>query len=88
MKKIKSGSFWTKEMPGGVKEYRTRAKMLFTALPFLLAALIYLLLTVIEDLEHGGDVMMVLAIGLSVLMVMAILLVLIVSLIEYLRKFE
>lgn len=75
-------------MPGGGKEYRRRTKMLLTAMPFLLAGLIYLLLTVIEDLEHGVDIMMVLAIGLSVMMVMAILLVLIVSLIEYLRKFE
>ncbi len=88
MKKIKSRSFWTREMSNGEKEYRTQSKVLFTLLPFLLAALLYNQLTVIEGLERGGDTIMVLGIGLSVLMAIAILLVIIVSLIEYLRTFE
>lgn len=88
MKNIKSRSFWTREMPNGEKEYRTRSKVLFTLLPFLLAALLYNQLTVIEGLERGGDTIMVLGIGLCILMAIAILLVIIVSLIEYLRTFE
>lgn len=90
MKKIKSRSFWTREMSNGEKEYRTQSKVLFTLLPFLLAALLYNQLTVIEGLEWGRNTIMVLVlgIGLSVLMAIAILLVIIVSLIEYLRTFE
>ena len=88
MKRTNIRNFWIRDMPSGETEYRARSKVLFTILPVLLAALLYKLLIVIDGLERGGDIIMILGIGLSVLMATMILLVLIVSLIEYLRTFE
>lgn len=62
--------------------------MLFTILPFLLAALLYKLLLVIGNLENGPEFIVFLALSITVLMAALILFVIIVSLIEYLQKFE
>lgn len=87
-KRFWSRDFWVKEtFHGGIK-YRTSSKILFTILPILLAVLLYKLLLVIEGLESGAEIIMVLAYGIGVLMITLILLVLIISLIEYLRTFE
>lgn len=83
-----SRDFWIKETFHGGIEYRTSSKILFTILPILMAVLLYKLLIVIEGLESGAEIIMVLAYGIGVLMITLILLVLIISLIEYLRSFE
>jgi len=84
----KGKSFWIREGLYGEMEYRTISKVLFTILPFLLVALLYTLLMAIEGLERGPEIIVVLAYGIGILMAMLILLVLIISLIEYLRTFE
>lgn len=80
--------FWVRQKPSGEFEYRKRSKAFFTILPFLLAALLYKLLLVIDGLENGPAFIVFLALSTSVLMVALILLVIIISLIEYLQKFE
>ena len=80
--------FWIKETFHGGIEYRTSSKILFTLVPILLAVLLYKLLIVIEGLENGAEIIMVMAYGIGILMITLILLVLIISLIEYLRSFE
>jgi len=88
VKSVWSRDFWVKEtFHGGVK-YRTSSKVLFTILPIFLAVLLYKTLIMIEGLESGAEIIMVMAYGLGVLMITLILLVLIISLIEYLRQFE
>ena len=84
----KGKSFWVKETFYGETEFRTISKVLFAILPFLLAAVLYTLLMVIEGMEKGPEFIVVLAYGIGVLMAMLILLVIIISLIEYLRTFE
>ena len=81
-------NFWIRETLSGDTEYRTSSKALFTILLLLLPALLYKLLIAIEGLEGGGDIIVVLAYGIGVLLISLILLVLIISLVEYLRKFE
>jgi hypothetical protein len=83
-----SKSFWIREDYSGGIEYRTSSKVLFKVLPFLVAALFYGLLIMIEGLENGPEIIIVLAYGIIVLMVAAILLILIISLIEFLHEFE
>ena len=68
--------------------YRTRTKVLLMVSPLLLAVLTYLVLTIIEGLEKGSDIIILLAYGIIVLVVFAILLVVIISIIDYLRRFE
>ena len=87
-KKFWSRDYWIKETFHGGFEYRTSSKILFTVLPILLAVLLYKTLILIEGLENGAEIIMVMAYGIGVLMITLILLVLIISLIEYLRSFE
>ena len=82
------GNFWIRRTHSGEIEYRTSSKVLFAILPFLLAGLLYKLLVVIEVLDKGAEIIVILAYGIGVLMAMLILLVIIVSLIEYLHTFE
>ena len=86
--KTQGKSFWIKETFSGGTEYRTRTKVLLVILPFLLAAVIYKLLIVMEGMEHGASVIVVLAYGVIVLMATLMLLVIIISILEYLRRFE
>ncbi len=88
MTTAKGKGFWTRRTLSGEIEYRTSSKVLFTILPFLLAGLLYKLLVAIEALEKGPEVIVILAYGIGVLLAMLILLVIIVSLIEYLHTFE
>ena len=81
-------NFWTKETSSGGSEYRTSSKVLFTILPILLAALLYKMLIVIEDLEQGTEIIVAMAYGVGVLLLVVILLMIIISIIEYLNKFE
>jgi len=81
-------SFWIRDTLSGGTKFRTSSKVLFTMLPFLLVGLFYKLLVTIEGLERGPEIIVVLAYVIGVLMAMLILLVLIISLIEYLRTFE
>ena len=93
MTKSKGKRFWSRDFwimetfHGGIK-YRTSSKILFTVLPILMAVLLYKLLIVIEGMESGAEIIMAMAYGIGVLMITLILLVLIISLIEYLRSFE
>lgn len=80
--------FWVRETRRGGMEYRTISKVLFSVLPILLAALLYKLLTVIEGLEKGPEIIVILAYGVGVLLLMLILLMIIISIIEYLNRFE
>ena len=86
--KIWNKSFWIKETFSGGTEYRKRVKVLLSILPFVLAALLYKLLIMIESLDNGAGIIMALAYAVIVLMVTLMLLVIIVSIIEYLRRFE
>ena len=61
-------------------------KVFVTILPFILAALFYELLIVIEGMERGPDTIVVLAIGVGILMLILIVLITIISLIEFLNK--
>lgn len=88
MTNTKGRSFWIRETSSGEIEYRTSSKVLLTILPLLLGALVYKLLIVIEGLEMGPEIIIVLAYGVVVLMVALILLVVMISIIEYLRRFE
>jgi hypothetical protein len=88
VKKFWSSDYWIKETFHGGFEYRTSSKVLFTVLPILIAVLLYKALIVIEGLESGAEIIMILAYGIGILMITLILLVLIISLIEYLRTFE
>lgn len=88
MSKLKTSSFWTREVRNGEREFRTFAKVLFSILPLLLAALVYLLLATIGATTHGAEIVAVLAYGVVVLVAMLTLLVIMISLIEYLRSFE
>ncbi|MCP3869038.1 MAG: hypothetical protein GY703_13240, partial [Gammaproteobacteria bacterium] len=65
-----------------------RTVVLFTVLPVVFAVLLYKVLTVVEKLDFGPTLIMVLAFGTGVLMIALILMVVIISLIEYLRTFE
>ena len=80
--------FWIRETRRGRTEYRTVSKVLFAILPFVLAALLYKLLIVIEDLKKGPEIIIYLAYGVGILLLMLILLMIIVSIIEYLNRFE
>ena len=80
--------FWTRQTLSGETEFRAGTKALFTILLLLLPALTYKLLIVIEDLEGGPEILVVLAYALGVLLISLILLVILISLVEYLRKFE
>lgn len=84
----KLASFWTKAARNGEREFRTTTKVLFSILPLLLAGLVYLLLVTIGATEGGADIVAVLAYGIVVLVAMLTLLVLMTSLIEYLRSLE
>lgn len=80
--------FWFRETRDGGMEYRMSSKVLLSILPFLLAALLYKLLNVIEGLEKGPEIIVILAYGVGVLLLILILLMIIVSIIEYLNRFE
>lgn len=80
--------FWFKQTLSGGTSLRTRSKILFGLLPFLLAGLLYGLLIMTSGLENGPQIIRILAYAVIVLVIAMILLILIISLIEYLRKFE
>ena len=84
----KKRCFWTREMPGGDREFRPFAKVLFSASVLGLAAGIYVLLDRLGRTEGGVEIIVALAYGVGVLMVLATFLVIIISLIEYLRSLE
>ncbi len=86
--KMMSKDFWIKQSFYGGLELRKHSKILVTVMPFVLAVLLYYLLIVIEGLESGAEIIMILAYGAIVLMVALMLLVIIVSIIDYLRRFE
>ena len=88
MTDAKGKSFWTRETSRGDVEYRKHSKALITILPLLLAALCFKLLIVLEDTERGPEIIMVLAYAVVVLMAALMLLVIVISLIEYLQRFE
>ena len=85
---IKDKGFWVKATPGGETEFRKSSKVLFALAPFLVALLLYRLLIAIEGLEMGREIISVLAYSIVVFLVALILLVIIISIIEYLRRFE
>lgn len=84
----KAKSFWIRETPSGGTEYRAITKVLFAVLPLLVGVLVYLSLMVIDELPSGAEIIVYLAYGIIVLMAVLILLVVIVSIIDYLRRFE
>jgi len=86
--KTKRRSFWVEEMPDGELRYRTSSKLLFAMLIVLIPAVIYLLLILLEGLTGGPGIITALAYGVIVLVVVAMLMVVVVSLIDYLRRFE
>ncbi len=86
--RILSKEFWLKETFSGGLEYRKRTITLITVLFAILAALFYVLLVFIGGTENGPEILMVLAYAIGVLLVAMIGLVIIISLIEYLRSFE
>jgi hypothetical protein len=88
MTKAEWKRFWITERPGGDREYRTSSKALFAVLLFLIPAVIYGLLLLIEEATGGPTTILVLAYGVIVLMVAVMLFVVILSLIDYLNRFE
>ena len=86
MKKRKC--LWTRETAGGDREFRTFVKVLFSLSVLGLAVAIYLLLDRLGGTEGGEEIIVALAYGVGVLMVLATFLVVIISLIEYLRSLE
>ena len=79
---------WIKEMPGGDREYRSSSKVLFAVVLIFLPAGIYGSLLLIEEATGGAMTILVLAYGVIVLMVAVMLFVVILSLIDYLNRFE
>ncbi len=69
-------------------EFRASSKILFTILPLVLAVVVYNLLLVLEGMEGGSEIIIVLAYGVVVLVAMLTLVVIMISIIDYLRKFE
>ena len=88
MEKRRRWSLWTKEAPDGTRVFRASSKVLFTILPLLLGVLLFWGLVAAGDTEGGKEIIFYLALGLIVLIVFASLLVLMISLIDYLRSFE
>lgn len=84
----KSKSLWIRETASGGIEYKTSSKVLISVLPFLVAALVYNLLIVLEGLEKGPAIITVLTYGIFVLVAVLMLLVIMISIIDYLRRFE
>lgn len=84
----KRKGFWIRDTPGGDIEFSTISKVLFSILPFPIAALFYKLLVMIEDLKSGPEIIITLAYGIILLMAALVLLVIIVAIIDYLRRFE
>jgi hypothetical protein len=79
---------WIKDLPGGDREYRMISKVLFAVVLILIPAVIYGLLLLIEEATGGPMTILVLAYGVIVLMVAVMLVVVILSLIDYLNRFE
>ncbi|MCB1858550.1 MAG: hypothetical protein KDI63_09770 [Gammaproteobacteria bacterium] len=79
---------WFKKTAGGRLEMRTSSKALLSLLPIVLAGLVYRLLIFIERTESGPETIIVLAYGVVVLVAMLTLLVIMISIIDYLRTFE
>jgi len=88
MTAAKGKGFWIRRTLSGEIEYRRSSKVLFAILPFLLAGLLYWMLVAVEGLDKGPEIIVILAYGIGVLLAVLILLVIIVSLIEYLHTFE
>lgn len=84
----KRQSLWTRETLDGEREFRAIAKVLFSTTVVVLALAIYFLLDLLGRTKEGLEIVVILAYGVAVLMVVATLLVIIISLIEYLRSLE
>ena len=81
-------NFWATETFHGGTDYKTRSIVLLAILPFVLAGLLYWLLIVFEDLPSGPEIIVALAYGAIVLMISLMLLTFIISIIDFLRRFE
>jgi hypothetical protein len=79
---------WVKASPGGGTDLRKGTKLLLAILPLVVATAFYGLLLLIEGLSNGREILIVLAYALIVLFAALVLLALMVSLSEYLRRFE
>ena len=86
--KLRGREFWIRQTPSGGYEYRKRSKVFITLLPIILAPLLFKFLVVVGNLENGPEVLVFLALSIVVLMTVLILLAIIISLIEYLQKYE
>ena len=84
----KRQSIWSRETLDGEREFRTITKVLFSLAVAALALGTYLLLNLLGTTEKGFETIVVLAYGVGVLMVVATLLVIVISLIDYLRSLE
>ena len=82
------GTLWRRYRADGEVELRTRSKLLLTIMPLLLAGAIFLLLLAVEHMDGGAQIIEVFAYGIILLVVVASLLTLIITLIEYLRSLE
>ena len=80
--------FWVRETLDGEREFRPITKTLLSALLIAMALALYLLLSLLGRTEEGLEIIVILAYGVGVLMVVATFLVIIISLIEYLRSLE
>jgi len=88
MPATKKSHLWTKEMPGGERELRTGSKIILTAIPILLAALLFQALITFEKIEGGAKVIEALAYTVVVLVITMSLVALLITLIDYIRSLE
>ena len=84
----KRQNFWTRETADGEIEFRPVTKALLSVLLIGMAFALYFLLSMLGRTEEGLEIIVVLAYGVGVLMIVATFLVIIISLIEYLRSLE
>ena len=84
----KRQNFWTRETADGEIEFRSVTKALFSVLLIGMAFALYFFLSMLGRTEEGLEIIVVLAYGVGVLMIVATFLVIIISLIEYLRSLE
>lgn len=87
LRRIATKDFWIRETFAGY-EYRKRTKTLVSVLFLGLAPLTYYILTIVGELENGPQILRVAALTLGVLLITLVFLVIMISLIEYLRGFE
>lgn len=80
--------FWTCDGADGERELRPRAKLALSLLLISLAVALYLLLNLLGGTQDGAAIIVVLAYAIGTLMIVATFVVIIISLIEYLRSLE